>query len=118
MTDTISIRGLRVQTRIGVSEDERASARGLIVNVDFRTDTRRAGTSDDLSDTIDYGKAVEEIARLAGSSETKLLEHLAERIAGHFAARSGVMSIIVEVVKDEPPIDADIREVAVRIERP
>jgi dihydroneopterin aldolase len=118
VTDTISIRGLRVQTRIGVSDDERAATRGLTVNVDLGTDTRRAGASDDLSDTVDYGKAAEEIAELVESSETKLLEHLAERIADHFSAMNGVKSIIVEVVKDDPPIDADVREVAVRIERP
>ena len=118
MTDVISIRGLRVQTRIGFSVEERATPRDVIINIDIETDTRKAGQSDDLAHTIDYGKGAEEVAELVRASEAKLLEHLAERIAAHFSGTYGVERIIVEVVKDEPPIDERISEVAVRIVRP
>jgi dihydroneopterin aldolase len=118
VTDVISIRGLRVKTRIGFSAEERATPRDVIIDIDFETDTRGAGESDDLAQTIDYGKATEEVAELVRASEAKLLEHLAERIAAHFSGTYGVERIIVEVVKDQPPIDESIREVAVRIVRP
>jgi dihydroneopterin aldolase len=118
VTDVISIRGLRVPTRIGFSDEERATPRDVIINIDIETDTKKAGESDDLAHTIDYGKGAEEVARLVRSSEAKLLEHLAERIAAHFSGTYGVKRIIVEVVKDELPIDERIREVAVRIVRP
>lgn len=118
MTDVISIRGLRIQTRIGFSAEERARPRDVIVDIDIETDTREAGESDDLAHTIDYGKAAVEVADLVRASEARLLEHLAERIAAHFSGTYGVKRIIVEVVKDEPPIDERIREVAVRIVRP
>jgi 7,8-dihydroneopterin aldolase/epimerase/oxygenase len=118
LTDVISIRGLRVTTRLGVNEEERVRPRDVTINVDIETDTRRAGATDDLADSIDYGHAAVAIADLARSVEPRLLEHLAERIAAHFSAVPGVERIIVEVVKDDPPIDEDIQEVAVRIERP
>jgi 7,8-dihydroneopterin aldolase/epimerase/oxygenase len=118
VTDVISIRGLRVRTRIGVTDEERANPRDVIIGIDIETDTRQAGGSDDLAHTIDYEKATEEVARLVRSSEARLIEHLAERIAAHFSGLYGVERIIVEVVKDEPPIDERIREVAVRIVRP
>jgi dihydroneopterin aldolase len=118
LTDVISIRGLRVQTRIGVTDEERVSPRDVTINVDLETNTRGAGASDDLADSIDYGEAASAVADLARAVEPRLLEHLAEQIAAHFSGVPGVERIIVEVVKDDPPIDEDIREVAVRIERP
>jgi FolB domain-containing protein len=118
MTDLVRIRGLILKTRIGVSEEERATLRTVVIDVDLHTDTRRAGASDDLADTVDYGRAVLDIVELVGSGENKLIERLAEEIAGMLLNTAGVTHVAVEVSKPDPPMDAEVEAVSVRIERP
>ena len=115
--DTIAIRDLRVKAHVGVTEEERAAEQRLIITVEIATDLRRAGTSDDLGDTIDYGLITEELAELVERSRSALLEHLAEQIAAHIAAMPGVNGVTVEVAKAAPPIQQDVGSVSVRIER-
>jgi dihydroneopterin aldolase len=118
MTDVIRIRDLSVETRIGVSDEERAHPRRVTINADLYTDTKRAGGSDDLGDTVDYGKAVTEVAALVRSTEARLIEHLAEQIAALLSGFKGVDGVTVEVVKDSPPVDEEVKAVSVVIERP
>jgi dihydroneopterin aldolase len=118
MTDLIRVRDLRLRTRIGVSDEERAVAREVIVDFDLETDTRRAGVSDELADTIDYHQAVVAVAELVENAETRLLEHLAEKIAARLTALSGAGEVILEIRKESPPIvEAEVGSVSVRIER-
>ena len=116
--DRISIRDLRVEGRTGVTAEERATPQPLIVNIDIATDLKKAGESDDLADTVDYGAVTSDVARLVRSTETKLLEHLAERIAAHISSLKPVERVSVEVMKMNPPIGEDVGPVAVWIERP
>jgi dihydroneopterin aldolase len=118
MTDLVRIRGLTLKTRIGVSEEERATLRPVVIDVDLHTDTRKAGASDELADTVDYDRAVRTIVELVGSGENKLIERLAEEIAGMLLNTAGVARVAVEVSKADPPIDAEVEAVTVRIERP
>ena len=118
MTDLIRIRGLALKTHIGVGEQERASHQTVVVDADLFTDTSKAGSSDNLEDTVDYGAAVEAIADLVQGGENLLIERLAEEIAQMLLKTAGVDRVAVEVKKADPPIDADVEAVAVRIERP
>jgi len=115
--DSILVTGLRVKSHIGATEEERERAQLLVVNLEIATDLRRAGASDDLADTIDYGRLVTGVERLIAGSRCALLEHLAENIASHIAAIEGVNGVTVEVAKDAPPIEQEVGCVAVRIER-
>lgn len=118
MTDKISIHGLRVETRIGVSEEERAQPRDLLIDIDIWADLIQAGKSDDLADTIDYHAVITKIAKLVQSMEAKLLEHVAERIASEIGAIEGVDGVSVEVTKKSPPIAEVVTSVSARIDRP
>ena len=117
MTDVIRIRNLIVETRIGVTPEERAAPRPLVVNIDIHTDSSTAGATDDLDDTVDYGRATMAVAEYLRGAETKLLERTAEQIADLICSYPGVRGVTVEVEKEDPPIDADVASVAVRIER-
>lgn len=117
MSDRISVRDLRVETRIGVTEAERAKPRPIVVHLDLACDTSRAGRSDDLSDTIDYAACILEVVDLATAGEFKLMEHLAEEIAAILVDKQGVITVTVEVVKESPPVSAEVGSVRVRIER-
>jgi dihydroneopterin aldolase len=116
--DRISIRDLRVDIRIGVTEEERATPRSVLMSVDIWTDTTSAGKSDELSDTVDYHTATVEIATMVRSTEAKLLEHVAEEVASLVRRLPGVDGVTVEVTKESPPMNEDVRAVSVRIERP
>ncbi len=81
MRDTIEIHDLQVPTRIGVTKEERATPQDLFLDVTLHTDTRKAGETDDLADTIDYQALSDEIRSLASVSEYNLLEKLAEEVS-------------------------------------
>lgn len=115
--DAIVIRDLRVQAKVGVTEEERASEQLLVIGIEVATDLRRAGMTDDLADTVDYGRITQEVAELVERSSSGLLEHLAEQIAAHIAAMPGSNGVTVEIAKDAPPIEQDVGSVSVRIER-
>lgn len=115
--DSIIVRDLRVKARVGVTEEERSQPQLLVISVELYTDLRKAGMSDDLNDTVDYGRVTAEIEQLVSSGENCLLESLAEQIAGHIAAMPGTNGVSVEIAKDAPPIEQEVGCVAVRIER-
>jgi dihydroneopterin aldolase len=117
MSDRIEIKDLRVMARVGVSDAERAVEQLLVINIVIESDLQRAGASDELRDTVDYARITLETAELVRTTETKLLEHLAELIAASVGANDGVESVAVEVSKASPPIDEDVGSVGVRIER-
>lgn len=115
--DSIIVRNLRVRGRVGVTEEERARPQLLIIGIEIASDLRRPGMSDDLNDTVDYGRVTAEIADLVANTTSSLLENVAEKIAAHIAAMKGVNGVSVEVAKDAPPIEQEVGGVAVRIER-
>lgn len=111
------MRGLRVPAVVGVTDAERERPQTVVVRIELEVDARAAGASDDIGDTVDYGRAAVRAADAVRSGEAKLLEHLAERIAGELVGMDGVAGVAVEVEKEKPPIPEDVRAVAVRVER-
>ena len=78
--DRITINGLRVKGRVGVTAEERARAQTLIVNIEIDLDLSAAAASDNLKDTIDYGEVTVEAAAVIRDSQSKLLEPLAAEL--------------------------------------
>ena len=116
-SDRISIRDLKVQAHVGVSEAERSKPQTLSISIEIETDLSGASASDRLEDTIDYGVVAEEAARLARESEARLLETVAGKIAEHVLGLEGVAGVSVEVLKEDPPISEDVGPVGIRIDR-
>ncbi|MEA2508436.1 MAG: 7,8-dihydroneopterin aldolase/epimerase/oxygenase [Actinomycetota bacterium] len=116
--DKISIHDLRVEMRIGVTEEERATPRPILISVDMWVDLISPGDSDKLAETVDYHAVTIEIAKLLRTTEARLLEHVAEKIAALVGAFQGVNGVSVEVTKESPPLAEDVRAVSVKIERP
>ena len=118
MADVISIRGLRVKTRIGVSEVERAQRQEVVVDIALAADLRTPGRSDSLDDTVDYAQATTIAADVIEASSANLLEHLAEDVARALLDLEGVEYVTVEIAKDSPPVGENVGNISVRIERP
>jgi len=79
--DRIELRGLRVLGTHGVLPEERDRPQPFEIDIDMEVDLRRAGRSDQLADTIDYGAVAEAVAAAVAGPHVDLLEHLADRIA-------------------------------------
>ena len=65
MNDKILLSGVHLVCHIGVPDEERAQAQGLILDLEMGVDLRRAGASDRFEDTVDYA-AVREVMIAAG----------------------------------------------------
>ena len=79
--DTIFIRELKADAWIGVYEWEVLRPQTLEFNLEIGLDTHKAGETDNIRDTVDYGKVVERIRADLKDQHFKLLEALAEHIS-------------------------------------
>ncbi len=113
--DKIYIRDLSIRCIIGVNQDERTEKQDVIINVILFTDTRRAGQTDDLEDSVDYKKVKKTILALVENSEFLLIEKLADEIAKVCLDNSKVQKVNVTV--DKPGALRYTRSVAVKIVR-
>lgn len=113
--DIVFIEALEAHALIGVYDFERIAPQKLLFDVEMGFDNRRAGTSDDLADTIDYAAVSEAIAAICRDSKFQLVEALAERIAGELLSRFPIQSLSLRVTK--PGAVPAARGVGVRIER-
>jgi dihydroneopterin aldolase len=106
-----------VKARVGVSDEERSRPQTLRISVEIFSDLSAAATSDELSDTIDYSEAVERVQAAAERGSSKLLEHLAHEIIAEISQLRGITGVSVDIAKDPPPLNHDVEDVSVRIER-
>lgn len=79
--DIIYLHDLRIDTVIGVFDWERRIRQTVILDLDLSADIRRAATSDNLDDTLNYKAVAKRLIDFVGHSEFQLVETLAERIA-------------------------------------
>lgn len=118
MGDSVILRGLRARGVHGVLPEEQVRAQPFEVDLELAVDLRRAGVSDDLADTVDYGAVAEAVLKVVEVEHHQLLERLAERIAQTALSWPTVTAVVVEVRKLRPPVAADLSSAGVRIYRP
>lgn len=78
--DVIAIDGLRVDCVVGVYPHERNRVQPLEVSVKMALDTRRAGASERLGQSVDYAATASQIAFLLRSCRFHLLETAARAL--------------------------------------
>jgi dihydroneopterin aldolase/D-erythro-7,8-dihydroneopterin triphosphate epimerase len=113
--DKIYIRDLAVRCIIGVNHDERTEKQDVIINIVLYTDTRKAGQTDILEDSVDYKMVKKAVLSLVENSAFLLIEKLAEEIAKVCLEDSKVQKVNVTV--DKPGALRYTRSVAVEIVR-
>jgi dihydroneopterin aldolase/2-amino-4-hydroxy-6-hydroxymethyldihydropteridine diphosphokinase len=111
------INGIRVRGIHGVMPEEQTRPQPFEVDIELLVDLAPAGSSDALDDTVDYGKVCEAVRAIVSTEHHRLLERLATRIADTCRADARVQGVVVEVRKMEPPVQAEVAHVGVRIER-
>jgi dihydroneopterin aldolase len=112
--DIISIAEIEVECRIGVPDEERSEPQRLLISLELETDFSVAAQADDLMKTIDYHAVWVCVKRICSDKERRLIETLAEEIAGGILMEFSPETVRVEIRKFILP---ETRHVAVRIER-
>jgi len=113
--DRIFVRDLRLQTVVGVNPDERQQPQDVHINLTLYVDTRKAGQSDDLRDTVSYAGVTKRVIQHVESSDYHLVEALAGNIARIILTEFPVERVRVRVEK--PGALHHARSAGVEIER-
>ncbi|MEY2433044.1 MAG: 7,8-dihydroneopterin aldolase/epimerase/oxygenase [Acidimicrobiaceae bacterium] len=117
MNDQIELRGLVAVGYCGALPEEQERAQPLEVDLVVALDLGRAGESDDLEDTVDYGVLCAMVERIITTERFTLLERLAARIAEVALADERVDEVTVAVRKLRPPVPQQLATSGVRITR-
>ncbi|HEU5112474.1 MAG TPA: dihydroneopterin aldolase [Acidimicrobiia bacterium] len=117
MTDRIEIKGIEVLARHGVLEHEKQEPQIFRIDLTLYLDLSPAGASDDLTDTVDYGKLAQVTHDLVHDESHDLIETVAHQIATTVLAEQSVDRVTVTVHKPEAPIPLTFEDVAVTIDR-
>jgi len=113
--DIVFLRGLRVDTVIGVYDWERGIKQTLIIDLEMAADIRRAAATDDIADTLDYKAVAKRLSAFIAASEFQLVETLAERCAELLLAEFNIPWLRLTINKKGAVSSAD--DVGVIIER-
>lgn len=97
--DRILIRDLRLRGIVGINDWEREKEQDILVNLTVFTDTRAAGRSDEIGDSINYRTLTKAVIDYVAASNHFLVEALAERIARIAVVEHGAERVIVRVEK-------------------
>lgn len=113
--DSVFIQGLTVDTVIGVARWERALRQRVRIDVTLDRDLSVPGSSDDIADAVDYAAVSECVRAVARDGAFRLVEALAEAVAGAVLARWEVARVRVSVTKSG--VVAGVAGVGVSVER-
>lgn len=113
--DKIFLRALEVDAVIGIWDWERTIKQKVIIDLEMAADIRRAASTDNIEDTLDYKGVAKRIIGFVGDSSFQLVETLAERIAKIVVTEFDVPWVRVSVNK--PGAIRGSRDVGVLIER-
>ncbi|GJL64702.1 MAG: hypothetical protein NPIRA04_33560 [Nitrospirales bacterium] len=114
MENSIIIEGIQCSVHCGVTSMERRQPQPIVVDLEIQCANARAAVSDDLIDTVDYGKIVGRVADIAATSRFCLLEALAERISQTLFQEFPITHLETWVRKTAPPLDHIKGSVGVR----
>lgn len=102
----------------GVFEEESRLGQRFIVDLMVEVDLRKAGQTDNLDYSVNYGELYQTCQKLVEGTPYKLIEALAEKIAATVLNDFPlVLSCTIKVIKPDPPIPGHYQSVAVEITR-
>lgn len=117
MSDRIILTGMRFFGYHGAIPEENRLGQEFRVDVEMTAHLQAAGQSDDLEKTIDYSKVYTIAKEVAEGPAVKLIETVAERIAGRILESFPVQEVVVRVHKPSAPIPGIFDCVTVEIRR-
>lgn len=115
--DFISIKGIRGFGHHGLFAEETENGQEFIVDLEMHLDLHKAGSTDDLNHTIDYGLVSLSVLKHIEGKPLKLIETLAQNIADEIMSHEKVEKVIVTVHKPNAPVAVVFSDISVTISR-
>lgn len=116
--DKITIRGLEIFANHGVYPEENVLGQKFVVSAVLYTNTRKAGLTDDLSCSTNYGEVSHFIKKFVEGHTFQLIETIAERLAEEILLNFPlIQKIDLEISKPWAPIGLPLDTVSVQITR-
>lgn len=113
--DIVFIRGLRIETVIGIYDWEREIRQPVILDLEMSTDVRHAAETDHIDQALDYKSVAKRLIAFVEESKFQLVETLAERCTDIILNEFGVRWVRLSLNKVGALRGA--RDVGVIIER-
>jgi dihydroneopterin aldolase len=113
--DIIFLRGLEVECIIGFIDWERRVKQTVVIDLEMPVDCRAASVRDEVEDTLDYKKVAKRVIAFIETSEFKLVETAAHRLALTLLEEFGMEWVRLSINK--PGAIRGSRDVGVSIER-
>lgn len=116
--DEIIIKELEIFAHHGVYDFETQNGQNFYLNVVLYTDTKKAGRTDELSDSTNYGEVCQFLTDFLTENTYKLLEAAVEQSAAELLHRFPLIrGVELELRKPEAPIPLPFESVSVCIRR-
>ena len=101
----------------GVFDHERRDGQDFVLDLVLDVDLAKAGASDDLADTVDYGALAEGAAAVVAGPPRRLIEAVAAEVAQRVLDDERVAAVEVTLHKPQAPITVPFDDVAVVVRR-
>jgi dihydroneopterin aldolase/2-amino-4-hydroxy-6-hydroxymethyldihydropteridine diphosphokinase len=116
--DEIRIEGLEVYAGHGVFAEENRTGQPFFVNALLYTDTRKAGKTDELTESTNYAEVCRLIHETLRSNSFRLIEAAAEKTAEELLLQfPRIQKVDLEIRKPRAPIGLPFSDVSVKISR-
>ena len=120
MTDHVALLNMRFEGKHGVLEFEQTTAQPFEVDAELYLDLGPAGRSDDIELTIDYREVFRICREVVEGPSFRLIEAVAETIAGRILAElraAPISEVVVRVRKPRVALPGSIDAAMVEIRR-
>lgn len=102
----------------GLFNEEKKLGQRFIVDAELETSLQKAGTTDNMEDSINYGNVYIHIKEIVEGESKDLIEAVAEDIATRLLNTFPTLkACLIKVIKPNPPIQGHYESVAVEIYR-
>lgn len=113
----IKLKDIKIYAFHGCMEEEAKVGSFYLVNVTVWLNLEKAGKSDDLKDTVNYGELTQ-LIKDQMAIRSQLLEHVTQRILSQIELQfPGIKKAKVSVAKINPPVNADIDYVKISFKK-
>lgn len=118
MNDHIVLTGIHGFGYHGLFEHERSDGQDFFVDLSLSVDLTTASKTDAIKDTVNYAEITDLVVQEITSDPVNLIEKLAGRIAERVLNQhAAVISVTVTVHKPQAPVAAQLKDIAVVINR-
>ena len=115
--DKIRLLNLKIPAKHGAYELEKDKEGLFELDIEMFTDLSLPGSSDDLTDTVNYDEAVSLIREIFTEKEYNLIEAVGETICSRLLEQYPIQKVRIKIRKPHAPIMANLDTVEVELTR-